>query len=102
MTQELKTLFAAIAKTKNELQLQETVIHHIGNYFTAKRYRLFLRDRLPQTVKKSFLLQLALSVDHNPVLKYVVENHIPVHEGVLLTKNKCKLFVRVSITVMLW
>lgn len=88
MTQELKTLFAAIAKTKNELQLQETVIHHIGNYFTAKRYRLFLRDRLPQTVKKSFLLQLALSVDHNPVLKYVVENHIPVHEGVLLTKNK--------------
>ena len=87
MTQELKTLFAAIAKTQNELQLQETVIHHIGNYFTAKRYRLFLIDRLPQT-KKSRLVQLALSLDHNPVLRYVVENHIPVHEGVLLTTDK--------------
>ena len=88
MTQELKTLFAAIAKTRNELQLQETVIHYIGNYFTAKRSRLFLIDRLPQTVKKSLLVQLALSLDHNPILRYVVENHIPVHEGVLLTTDK--------------
>lgn len=53
MTQELQTLFAAIAKTKNELQLQETVIPHIGNYFTAKRYRLFLsiREKLEKKAK---------------------------------------------------
>ncbi|MEM8674831.1 MAG: LuxR C-terminal-related transcriptional regulator [Cyanobacteria bacterium P01_G01_bin.67] len=88
MAQELNTLFIAIAKTQNELQLQETVMHHLGKYFTAKRYRLFLFDRLPQAVKGSFLVQLAFSLDYNPVLRYLVENHVPVHEGVLLTTEK--------------
>lgn len=88
MTHYLKTLFTAIAETESELQLQQTVTHKIGEYFAAKRYRLVLLDRLPQVVNKSRLFQLALSLDYNPVLRYLVENHIPVHEGVLLTAEK--------------
>lgn len=88
MTYYLKTLFTAIAQTKSELELQETVTDRIGEYFAAKRYRLALLDHLPQIVNQSRLFQLAFSLDYNPVLRYLVENHIPVHEGVLLTAEK--------------
>ncbi|MEM8717915.1 MAG: LuxR C-terminal-related transcriptional regulator [Cyanobacteria bacterium P01_G01_bin.39] len=84
----LKTLFTAIAQTKSELQLQQTVVNQIGEYFAAKRYRLVLLDHLPQIINKSRLFQLALSLDYNPVLRYLVENHVPVHEEVLLTAQK--------------
>ncbi len=88
MTQELKSLVKAIASSQNELQLQENVMVHLGEYFMAKRYRLFLVDRLPKAIHQSLLFKSALSPNYNPVLKYVVENHIPVHEGVLLTARK--------------
>ena len=84
----LKTLFLAIAQSQSELQLQQTVIDQIGEYFAAKRYRLFLVDRLTQIANQSKLFQLALSLDHNPVLRYLVEHHVPVHEGILLTAEK--------------
>ena len=85
---DLNTLLKAIAQTESELELQQTVMSQIGEYFGAKRYGLFLFDRLPQSISRSKLWQLALSLDHNPVLRYLVEHHIPVHEGVLLTAQK--------------
>ena len=88
MADSLLSLFQAIAETENELQLQQTVMSRIGSYFAAKRYRLFIWDRLPQVVNKSKLFQLAVSIDHNPVLRYVVEHHAPVHEEVLLSAGK--------------
>lgn len=88
MTHDLKTLFVAIANSQSELELQQTVVSQIGEYFAAKRYCLFLLDRLPQGVYRSELLQSAISPEHNPVLRYLIENHVPVHEGVLLTAQK--------------
>ena len=44
MTHYLKNLFIAIAQTESELELQQTVISTIGEYFAAKRYRLVLLD----------------------------------------------------------
>ncbi len=88
MADSLFSLFQAIAETENEPQLQQTVMSRIGLYFAAKRYRLFIWDRLPQIVNKSKLFQLAISIDHNPVLRYVVEHHAPVHEEVLLSAEK--------------
>ena len=88
MTYYLKTLFIAIAETQSELQLQQTVINKIGEYFAAKRYRLFLLHHLHPIANKSKLFQLAFSLDHNPVLRYLVENHVPVHEEILLTAEK--------------
>ena len=83
----LKSLFLAIAETESELQLQQTVISRIGTYFAAKRYRLFLLAKLP-LANKSRLFQLAVSTEHNPVLRYLVEHHAPIHEEALLPKGK--------------
>ena len=88
MTQQLQTLFKAIANSHSELELQQTVINKIGTYFTATRQRLFLLDRLSPMVKNSQMWQLALSIESNPILRYLVENHIPVHEGIILTAKK--------------
>ena len=88
MTHDLKVLFVAIANTKSELELQQTVVSQIGKYFAAKRYRLFLLDRLPQALYSSQLLQSAISPEQNPVLRYLIENHVPIHEGLLLTAQK--------------
>lgn len=88
MTHDLKTLVFAIANAESELELQQTVVSQIGKYFAAKRYRLFLLDCFPQAVYRSELFQSAISPQHNPVLRYLVEHHVPVHEGILLTTQK--------------
>ena len=88
MTDSQNSLFEAIAKTKSEKQLQQNVTGKIGAYFVAKRYGIFMLDRLPYIAKKSKLLQFALSIENNPVLRYLVEHHAPVHEEVLLPKGK--------------
>ena len=88
MTHDLKTLVSAIAKTESELELQQNVVAKIGEYFVAKRYRLFMLDRLPKAVYRSELLQAAISPKKNPILRYLLENHVPVHEGTLLTDQK--------------
>ena len=88
MADSLKSLFQAIAEAKSRKQLQQEVMNKIGQYFAAKRYRLFLLDRLPYIAKKSKFFQLALSTDYNPVLRYVMEYHAPVHEEILLPTGK--------------
>ena len=80
----LATLFKAIATTENKQQLQQIVVPQIGSHFAAKRYRLFFLDSLP--LKASSLFKKAISIQHNPVLRYVVEHHAPVHERVLMSK----------------
>ncbi|VEP12447.1 Response regulator containing a CheY-like receiver domain and an HTH DNA-binding domain [Hyella patelloides LEGE 07179] len=88
MKDSLKSLFEAIAKTESEKQLHLDVIGQIGSYFAAKRYQLFLLDRLPYIIKKSQTFQLASLLDRNPVIRYLMEHHAPIHEGVLLSTEK--------------
>ena len=91
MADSLQSLFKAIAKAENERQLQQNAIEQIGEYFAAKRCRFFLLNRLPYLLaKKSKLLQLALSLDYNPVLRYLVEHHAPIHEEALLPTGQWK------------
>ncbi len=88
MKSAVKALFSAIAQTQSELELQQTIMGKIGEYFAAKRYRLFLLEHLHPLASKSKLFQLAFSLDHNSVLSYLVEHHVPVHEELLLTAEK--------------
>jgi DNA-binding CsgD family transcriptional regulator len=90
MTDSLKSLFQAIAESSSELELQETVIKKIGSYFAAKRHRLFLFSQLPDVAKQSRLFKLAISVEYNPVLRYLMEHHAPIHEAALLPTGKWK------------
>lgn len=97
MTKSLKSLFKAIteclafseiAQTESEKQLQQNVIDEIREYFAAKRCGVFMFARLPNLAQKSKLLKLALSLEYNPILRYLVENHAPVHEEILLPQEQ--------------
>jgi DNA-binding CsgD family transcriptional regulator len=88
MTTPLKLLFKAINQAKNKHDMRSQVVPKIGEYFAAKRSGIFFFDQLPlanSNLQK--ILKLALSVEHNPVARYIAERHTPVHEG-LVTSPK--------------
>ena len=56
----------------------------IGEYFAVKRSGIFFFDQLPlanSNLQK--ILNVALSIEHNPVARYLVERHVPVHEALV-------------------
>ena len=70
-------------RDEEELQLQVTA--SVSEYFGAQRCRLFFFDQLPPAMTKiQGMLRIALSIDHNPVLRYLIEHHAPVHEELVL------------------
>ncbi|MEO1134673.1 MAG: LuxR C-terminal-related transcriptional regulator [Cyanobacteria bacterium J06639_1] len=82
----IQSLFQAISVAENETELQQTVMPKVGQYFEANRWGLMMADRLPantSTMPKA--MQLALSLDYNPVLRYLVERHAAVHDEVILS-----------------
>lgn len=88
MTNSLRSLFQAIAQAKDEQALRLEILAELREHFAAKRSGLFFFDQLPfadQRLQKA--LQLALSTEHNPVARYLVERHAPVHEA-LVTSPK--------------
>ncbi len=57
----------------------------VGEYFAAKRWKLSFLDQLPAIDENTpSLVKLAVSLDHNPVLRYVVQRHAVVHDEVIL------------------
>ena len=84
----LQLLFEAINQAKNEHNLRLHVVPKIGEYFGAKRSGIFFFDQLPVAdINLQKVLKLALSIEHNPVARYLAERHTPVHEG-LVTSPK--------------
>ncbi|RUR83116.1 LuxR C-terminal-related transcriptional regulator [Chlorogloeopsis fritschii PCC 9212] len=91
MTISLKLLFEEIYQAKDEEDLRSHLAPKIGEYFVAKRSGIFFFDRLPaeQTLQK--VLNIALSLEHNPIARYIAERHTPVHEGLVTTPKAWKL-----------
>ncbi len=88
----LQPLFKAIPSAKSEQELRSRVIPQCGQYFAATRCGLFFFDRLPPSDRNlPKLFQIALSTQHNPVLRYIVERHAPVHEGLVTSPKAWKL-----------
>lgn len=83
----LQPLFQTIALCKDEHQLRSHVVETGSEYFQAKRCGVFFFDRL----NLSKTMQLALSVEYNPVVRYLVERHAPVHEGLLVSPKTWRL-----------
>ena len=83
----LQPLFQAITLAKDEYQLRSHVVETGREYFQAKRCGVFFSDRL----NLSKTMQLALSVEYNPVVRYLVERHAPVHEGLLVSPKTWRL-----------
>jgi DNA-binding CsgD family transcriptional regulator len=83
-TNSLQSLFRAIANANDEQELKQQVMVILGEYFAANRWGLMFFDECPSDQKISPILKLAISPDHNPVLRYLVNNHTAVHEELLL------------------
>jgi hypothetical protein len=87
MTSPLQRLFEAINQVKDETDLRSFLAPKIGEYFVAKRSGIFFFDQLLADHKLQNVLKVALSVEHNPLARYLAERHTPVHEG-LVTSPK--------------
>jgi DNA-binding CsgD family transcriptional regulator len=88
----LQLLFEEINQIKDEQDLRSQIVPKIGKYFAAKRWAIFFFDQLP--LKDSNLrkiLKIALSIEHNPVARYLVERHAPVHEALVTSPKAWKL-----------
>ncbi|WP_250122757.1 hypothetical protein [Chroococcidiopsis sp. CCMEE 29] len=84
METPLQKLFQAIAQAQDEAELRQPIMAKVGEYFAAKRWGLFL-EPLPSIDENTpRLIKLALSLDHNPVLRYLVQRHAAVHDEVIL------------------
>ncbi|MEM8615207.1 MAG: LuxR C-terminal-related transcriptional regulator [Cyanobacteria bacterium P01_H01_bin.105] len=84
MSHSLQLLFETINQAKDEQSLRLHVIPKIGEYFVAKRRGLFFFDQLfsvNQKLQKT--IKTVLAVEHNPVTRYLVERHAPVHEALV-------------------
>jgi DNA-binding CsgD family transcriptional regulator/predicted RNase H-like HicB family nuclease len=81
----LQALFGAIAHTQTEADLRQSVMAALGEYFAARRWMLSFSNELP-TIDQNTprLMRLALSLDYNPVLRYLVKRHAAVHDEVVL------------------
>ena len=88
MVASLQPLFTAIDSVKDERDLKTNVTSKLGEHFTATRSGIFFFDRISQldpNLRK--ILKVALSIELNPVARYLTERHAPVHEG-LVTSPK--------------
>ena len=79
----LQLLFAEIQQAKNEDDLQSDLAPKIGDYFAAKRSAFFFFDRLLNDPRFPQIINIALSIEQNPVARYIAERHTPVHEAMV-------------------
>ena len=86
----LQLLFEEIYQIKDKEDLRLHLAPKIGEYFAAKLSGIFFFDQLLAVGAASLknrnlqkVLNIALSIEHNPVARYVAERHTPVHEGVV-------------------
>ncbi|KYC35797.1 helix-turn-helix transcriptional regulator [Scytonema hofmannii PCC 7110] len=85
MATSLQSLFHAIAQARDEQELRQPIMAKVGEYFAATRWRLTFLDELPAVdVNTPSIIQRALSLDYNPVLRYLVKRHAAVHDEVIL------------------
>ncbi|MEO0803534.1 MAG: helix-turn-helix transcriptional regulator [Cyanobacteria bacterium J06642_2] len=80
----LQQLFQAIAVSRDETELKQSVMVQLGKYFAASRWGLMFFEQLPTDRPIPKMMKLALSLDYNPVLRYLVERHVAVHDEAIL------------------
>ncbi|WP_309729118.1 helix-turn-helix transcriptional regulator [Chamaesiphon sp. OTE_75_metabat_556] len=88
MTSFLPVLFQEIDLVKTEADLRSQIVPQIREHFVTTKAGIFFFDKL-STLNPSLqnILKIALSIDRNPLARYLVEHHAPVHEG-LVTSPK--------------
>lgn len=89
MANFLQAAIEAISEAKNERELRSHLLAAgMSEYFSATRCGLFFFDQFVATDSNlKNVLDIALSVERNPVARYLVEHHAPVCES-LVTSPK--------------
>ena len=88
----LQALFQAIAKAEHESVLRTQLLPLATEYFAATKSGFFVFERPPEMDPKfRQLLDKALSIEHNPLMRYLVERHAPVHNGAVTSPKTWKL-----------
>ena len=81
----LQELFQAIARAQDEAELRRPIMAKVGQYFAASRWGLHFLEQVSAIDENTpDMIKLALSLDYNPVLRYVVQRHAAVHDEVIL------------------
>jgi DNA-binding CsgD family transcriptional regulator len=92
MTRSLKPLLEVIDQAQSEQGLRSRVVPQIGAYFEATRSALFLFDQLPlNDPKLQKILDMGLSIERNPIARYLVERHAPAHEATVMSPKTWKM-----------
>ena len=91
MAISLKPLFEEIYQAKDEDNLRSHLVPKIREYFAAKRSGIFFFDQLLADPRFQPILNLALTLENNPVARYIAERHTPAHEGLVTTPKAWKL-----------
>ncbi|MCF4970551.1 helix-turn-helix transcriptional regulator [Nostoc sp. CMAA1605] len=88
----LQSLFQRIIHAKNEQELKSLLFPELSDYFAAKRSGLFFLEELPLLDSRlQRVMQFALSTKRNPVVRYLVERHTPVHEALVISPKAWQL-----------
>ncbi|AFY32224.1 LuxR C-terminal-related transcriptional regulator [Calothrix sp. PCC 7507] len=88
----LQALFHGIAQAKDEQTLRSHISTELSEYFSATRCGLFLFTQISLVDSKiQKALRLALSPEHNPVARYLIERHAPVHEALVVEPKTWQL-----------
>ncbi|ACC83597.1 LuxR C-terminal-related transcriptional regulator [Nostoc punctiforme] len=88
----LQALFHAIAQAEDEEALRSHIRAEMSEYFSATRCGLFFFAQIPLANSKlQKAVEIALSPQHNPVARYLLEHHAPVHEGLVVEPKTWRL-----------
>ncbi|MGF1935654.1 MAG: LuxR C-terminal-related transcriptional regulator [Nostoc sp. ChiQUE02] len=88
----LQALFHAIAQAEDEQTLRSHISAEMSEYFSATRCGLFFFAQISlidRNIQKA--LEIALSPQYNPVVRYLVERHAPVHEALVVEPKTWQL-----------
>ncbi|MEM8832738.1 MAG: LuxR C-terminal-related transcriptional regulator [Cyanobacteria bacterium P01_G01_bin.19] len=88
---DLQFLFKEIDRVKNKSEMRSHLAPQIGTYFTATRSGVFFFESLLSDPRFKNILNLALSIEHNPVARYLAERHAPVHEEMVTSPKAWRL-----------
>ena len=91
MAQSLHELFHAIASVRDERELRLAVMDQVGAHFSVQHSGIYLLNS-PSTTNIQVRGIPDVCVEQNPVLHYVVERHVPAHEGLVLPSGSWKDF----------
>jgi len=95
MKNTLQSLFEAINHVEHEHDLRSEIVPKLAEYFAAQRSGIFFFDQIlsasssNKNLKK--IADVALSVERNPIARYLAERHAPAHEALVTSPKAWQL-----------